>query len=86
MKNTVRVSFDVPIDEHTFLKTECTKSRIYVRDLLRQFFHEKVEELRKNKLHEKLKKGIENSYKKSERVITKDYLNQIENELDNLDV
>lgn len=62
MADTVRVSFDVPVDEHTFLKSECAKNRIVLRDLLRTVFHNTVEELKKKKLHNMINQGFQNCY------------------------
>jgi hypothetical protein len=75
-KETVRVSFDVPIEEHTFLKTECTKSRIPFRNLMRQVFHKTVEELRKKQLHDMLNQGFQQSYEGKTTRLTKEQLNQ----------
>ena len=41
---------------------------------------------RKKKLHAKLKRGFENSYEKSGREVTREYLDSIEKELNKLDV
>ena len=49
MKETVRVSFDVPIDEHTFIKSACVEAHINFRDLMKDVFHKTVEELKKKK-------------------------------------
>jgi hypothetical protein len=73
MKDKVRVSFDVPIDEHTFLKSECAKNRIALRDLLRDVFHKTVEEFRKKQLNDMLLKGFEQSYEgKTKRLTSED--------------
>lgn len=50
MKDKVRVSFDVPINEHTFLKSECARQRISLRDLMQEIFHKTYEEVKKNGL------------------------------------
>ena len=57
-KKTVRVSFDVPIDEHTFLKSTCVEAHITFRNLMRKVFHKTVEQFKKEKLHDLLKEGI----------------------------
>lgn len=49
MKDKVRVSYDVPIEEHTFLKTMCAKNRIPFSSFLRDMFHKLVNDLKKNK-------------------------------------
>lgn len=62
MREKVRVSFDVPIEEHTFIKTECAKSRIAFRDLMKEVFHKTYQEMQKRELHDMLLKGFEQSY------------------------
>ena len=59
MKETVRVSFDVPIDEHTFVKSACVEAHINFRDLMKDVFHKTVEELKKKKLHDMLSKSFQ---------------------------
>lgn len=86
MKSTVRVSFDVPIEEHIFLKTACVQAHISFRDLMKSVFHKTVEDFKKKKLHEKFKKRFESSYKKRGKEVTEDYLAQLEDEINNLDV
>jgi hypothetical protein len=73
-KETIRVSFDVPIEEHTFLKMECAKSRIPFRNLMRQVFHKTVEEIRKKQLHDMLNQGFEDSYEGKTTRLTEEQL------------
>lgn len=76
MKETVRVSFDVPEEEHNFLKRECVKARIPFRNLMQKVFHNTVEEFRKNQLHEMLNQGFQNSYEGKTKRLTKEQLNK----------
>ena len=59
MRETVRVSFDVPIEEHTFVKAACVEAHIHFRDLMKDVFHKTVEELKKTSLHNMLKQGFQ---------------------------
>lgn len=77
MTDTVRVSFDVPVEEHTFLKSECAKNRIALRDLLKNIFHKTVEELKKKQLHEMLDQGFQNVYEGKTTRLTEEQLNKI---------
>lgn len=74
MKNFVRVSFDVPIEEHTFLKSKCAKDRIVLRDLMRDLFHKTVEDYKKKELHDILLDGFHDSYEGKGRVISQEEL------------
>jgi hypothetical protein len=58
-EKTVRVSFDVPIDEHTFVKAACVEAHINFRDLMKDVFHRTVEELKTKKLYNMLIKGFQ---------------------------
>lgn len=82
-KETVRVSFDVPLNEHIFLKTECVKAKIALRDLLKEVFHKTVDELRKKSLRERLKKGMEEAKKGKGRIISQKELDEWEEMVDN---
>lgn len=76
MKDTVRVSFDVPLEEHTFLKMECAKSRIALRDLMKEVFHKTVEDLKKKQLHQMLNQGFQDSYEGKGRIIDQEELDK----------
>lgn len=74
MKETVRVSFDVPVDEHTFLKAACVEAHIPFRNLMKKVFHKTVEDLKKEKLHDILMKGIKEAKEGKGRVISQEEL------------
>ena len=59
MKETVRVSFDVPTEEHTLVKAACVEAHINFRDLMKDVFHKTAEELKKKRLHSMLRKGFQ---------------------------
>jgi hypothetical protein len=81
-KETVRVSFDVPVEEHIFLKTECAKARIALRDLMQDVFHQTVEQLRKKQLKERLEKGVREAKKGKGRIISQEELDEWEKMVD----
>jgi hypothetical protein len=41
-ENMVRLSFDIPVEEHIYLKTACALARITMKDYLQQLIHEKL--------------------------------------------
>lgn len=59
MREKVRVSFDVPIDEHALVKAACVEAHISFRDLMKDVFHRTAQELKKKSLHEMLRKGFQ---------------------------
>lgn len=60
-QNTVRVSFDVPIQEHILLKTECAQARIAIKDFLHEWMLKGIQELKEKKLKDELKEAIQQS-------------------------
>jgi hypothetical protein len=74
MKDTVRVSFDVPADEHIFLKTACVEARIPFRNLMKQVFHKTVEKFKKEKLRKLLTQGIKEAKEGKGRIISQEEL------------
>lgn len=83
MKNTVRVSFDVPIDEHTFVKSACVEAHINFRDLMQDVFHKTVEELKKKKLHDILTKGFQEAKEGKTAPLTQEDLDNWSQMVDN---
>ena len=69
MKNTVRISFDVPIDDHCFLKSECAKSRIPLRDFMQAAFQKALKEYRESQLKKRLRRGIKEAKEGKGRII-----------------
>lgn len=60
-EHTVRVSFDVPEDEHILLKTGCAQLRIAIKDFLHEMMLKGLIELKEKQLQERLKKSIQQS-------------------------
>lgn len=63
MKNSVRLSFEVPVDEHIFIKMECAKARISMKDFLHAVVLSGLQELKQKHLMENLKKSIQQAKK-----------------------
>lgn len=59
MKDTVRVSFNMPAHEHIMIKTECVKSRIAMKDFLHELVLIGLEQVHKTKLKEDLQDSIQ---------------------------
>lgn len=60
-QNTVRLSFDVPEDEHTHLKTGCAQLKISMKEFLHENLLKGLKELDEMRLQERLKKSIQQS-------------------------
>lgn len=82
-KDTVRVSFDVPVEEHILYKTECVKSRIPIKDFMHNLVVIGMKEYKKAKLNEKLTKSIQQAKKGKVRTVSAKELDKWEKDLEN---
>ncbi len=82
-KETVRLSFDVPVEEHIIYKTECVKSRIPIKDFLHSLVMMGMKEYRKSKFKERMKRSIQQAKKGKVRTISSEELDQWEKEIEN---
>jgi len=82
-KETVRVSFDIPVDEHILYKTECVKSRVPIKNFMHNLVVMGMKEYRKAQLNEKLAKSIQQAKKGKTRVVSSQELDQWEKDLEN---
>lgn len=55
-QETIRLSFDIPIEEHTLLKAECAQFRISIKDFLHEWMLKGLCELKhkEKELHKRL--------------------------------
>jgi hypothetical protein len=60
-KNTVRLSFDIPVNEHIALKTECAQMQVAIKDFLQELVLNGIHELKEKQLQARLKKSIKQS-------------------------
>ena len=60
-KNTVRLSFDIPVNEHILLKTECAQMQVAIKDFLQELVLNGIHNLKEKQLQERLKISIQQS-------------------------
>ena len=60
-ENMVRLSFDIPLDEHIMLKTACAQARLAIKDFMHEMMLKGLEELKKKQMKENLKLSIQQS-------------------------
>ena len=60
MKDYIRLSFDVPVEEHTEIKTECVKNRKAMKDFLRQLVLIGLAEMKEQNKIDALREGLHN--------------------------
>lgn len=73
-KETVRISFDVPVNEHILYKTECVKSRVPIKDFMHNLVVMGMKEYRKAQLNEKLAKSIKKAKEGKVRKVSSEEL------------
>jgi hypothetical protein len=61
--NMVRISFDIPENEHTMLKIGCAQARIPIKDFMHEMVLKGIQELEEDKLKTRLKLSIQQSKK-----------------------
>jgi len=76
-KNTVRISFDVPQEEHIMYKMECVKTRKPIKDFMHNLVVIGMREYQKEKLNEKLTHSIQQAKEGKGRVISTAELDQM---------
>lgn len=57
-ENTVRLSFDISVEDHVLLKAGCAQARIAMKDFLHGLVLKGIKELEEKRLHDRLKKSI----------------------------
>jgi len=82
-KETVRISFDVPVEEHILYKTECVKSRTPIKDFMHNLVIIGMNEYRKAQLNKKLEKSIQQAKEGKIRTVSSKELDQWEKDLEN---
>lgn len=81
-KETVRVSFDVPVNEHILYKTECVRSRVPIKDFMHNLVMIGMKEYRKKQFKEKMKRSIQQAKKGKVRTLSSEELDQWEKDLE----
>lgn len=62
-EHMVRLSFDIPIEEHILLKMECAQARIAMKDFLHDLVLKGIKELKKKQLHKRLNQSLKQAKK-----------------------
>lgn len=60
-EHMVRLSFDIPEEQHILLKTGCAQLKIAIKDFLYEMTLKGLRELKEKQLQERLKKSIQQS-------------------------
>jgi hypothetical protein len=68
-KNMVRLSFDIPEDEHTMLKITCAQARLAIKDFAHAMILKGIEEFKKDEFKKRLKESIQQANDGNSRII-----------------
>jgi len=82
-EHMVRLSFDIPEDQHILLKTGCAQLKIAIKDFLYEMTQKGLKELKEKQLHDRLKKSIQQSKEGKIRKVSLKELDQWEKDLEN---
>jgi hypothetical protein len=76
-QNMVRLSFDIPEDEHTMLKTACAQSRLAIKDFVHAMILKGIQEFKDDEFKKRLKESIQQAKKGKIRIISPDELDKM---------
>lgn len=58
-ENMVRISFDIPVNEHMQLKIGCTQAHISIKKFMHEMVLKGIQELEETQLQERLKQSVQ---------------------------
>lgn len=76
-QNMVRLSFDIPEDEHTMLKTTCAQARLAIKDFVHAMILKGIQDFKKDEFKKRLKESIQQSKEGKSRIISSDELDKM---------
>lgn len=78
--STVRLSFDVPEEEHFLLKTACVQAKLSIKDFVHGMILKGIKDLKKDEFKKRMKESILQSKKGKGRVISSAKLDEMVND------
>lgn len=82
-EHMVRLSFDIPEDEHLTLKIACAQARLAIKDFVHELILRGIKDLQKAEFEKKLKESIQQAKQGSVRRVSSKELDKWEKELEN---
>lgn len=77
---TVRLSFDIPEEEHYLLKTACVQAKLSIKDFAYGMILKGIKDLKKDEFKKRLKESIRQSKEGKGRVISSAELDEMVND------
>ena len=81
-ENMVRLSFDIPEDEHLILKSACVQAKLSIKDFVHGMILKGLQDLKKNEFKKRLCDSIQQSKERRCRLISSDELDKIVEDAD----
>ena len=82
-EHMVRLSFDIPEDEHLILKIACAQARLAIKDFVHGMILKGIKDLQKAEFEKKLKESVQQAKNGRVRRVSSKELEQWESELEN---
>lgn len=76
-QNMVRLSFDIPEDEHMMLKIACAQSRLAIKDFVHAMILKGIQDFKEDEFKKRLKESIQQSKEGKSRIISSDELDKM---------
>lgn len=76
-ESMVRLSFDIPEDEHFILKTLCVHARLSIKDFVHGMILKGIQDLKKDEFRKRLRESIQQSKEGRTRSISADELDEM---------
>jgi len=76
-QETVRISFDIPADEHHRLKMACVNAKKSIKDCAHEMILMCIKHLEEEALHQKLREAVQESREGKTRIITSEELERM---------
>lgn len=76
-QNMIRLSFDIPEEEHMMLKMACVQAKLAIKDFVHEMILKGLQDFKKEAFRKKLKKSIQQSKAGKARIISSDELDEM---------
>lgn len=81
-QHMVRLSFDIPEEEHTMLKMTCVQAKVAIKDFVHEMILKGIQDFKKDAFRKRLKESIRQSKEGKGRVISSKELDEMIQDVD----
>lgn len=76
-QNMVRLSFDIPEDEHTMLKVACAQAKLAIKDFVHAMILKGIHDFKNDEFKKRLKESIKQAKEGKSKVISSSELDEM---------